>query len=43
MGEHRALEDGFEVKYVNIIRRMPGSLHKQNTKTFAAIIPVTVR
>lgn len=33
------LEDGSEVKYVNIIRRIPGSLHKQNTKTFAAIIP----
>lgn len=33
------LEDGSEVKYVNIIRRMPGSLHKQNTKTFAAIMP----
>lgn len=33
------LEDGSEVKYVNIIRRIPGSLHRQNMKTFAAIIP----
>lgn len=33
------LDAGLDVKYLIIVRCREGTLHKQNTKTFAAMIP----
>lgn len=43
IGEQRTFEAGLDVKYLIIVRCREGTLHKQNTNTFAAMIPVTVR